>query len=298
VDSNRFPRASLAAVFAMVVALALLGPGASQAPAPSTPATSALPAGHPSPVGAAGPAAARLPAAASGEAGAARDTVAPPRSSVPDDPSPAGGDGSRRSDGDEPGNPAGDGPTDPAGEDDRPVGPAIAVSPEGFLVVQGSREAGAGPTVRFTVEVEPATGIDPGEAHEVADSALLDQRSWARDHHLVRVGDPTGADVRVLFATPATVDRLCHEVGLDTGGVYSCWTGTFAAINAWRYAFGATGFSDRGLYRRYVVNHEVGHGLGYRHVDCPAEGATAPVMMQQSVSLGSCIANGWPYPDG
>jgi hypothetical protein len=290
VDSNRFPRASLAAVSAMVVALALLGPGASRAPAPSTPATPAIPAGHPSPVGAAGPAAARLPAAASGEAGAAHDTAAPARGSVPDDPSPAAGDGSRRSDGDEPRN--------PGGEDDRPVGPATAVSPEGFLVVQGTREAGAGPTVRFTVEVEPATGIDPGEAQEVADSALLDQRSWARDHHLVRVGDPAGADVRVLFATPATVDRLCHEVGLDTGGVYSCWTGTFAAINSWRYAFGATGFSERELYRRYVVNHEVGHGLGYRHVDCPAEGATAPVMMQQSVSLGSCIANGWPYPDG
>jgi hypothetical protein len=280
VDSRRFPRASLAAVSAMVVALALLGPGASQAPSPTTPAAPAIPAGLPSPV----------TAAASGEAGGAGDAAAAARSSVPDDTSPASGDELRRSHGDE--------PRDPAGEDDRPVGPAIASSPEGFLVVQGTRAAGVGPTVRFTVEVEPATGILPGEALEVAEAALLDQRSWARDHHLVRVEDPAVADVRLLFATPRTVDDLCHDAGLETDGVYSCWTGTFAAINSWRYAFGATGFADRDLYRRYVVNHEVGHGLGHGHVGCPDPGAPAPIMLQQSKSLEGCVANGWPHPEG
>jgi hypothetical protein len=165
--------------------------------------------------------------------------------------------------------------------------------------VLGERsEAGAGPTVTFTVEVEDATGIDPAEALTVAEDALFDPRSWARDVHLVRVDDPEQAAIRLLFATPGTVDRLCGEAGLDTFGVYSCWNGRFAAINSWRYAFGATGFDDDNeVYRRYVVNHEVGHGLGHRHVGCPAPGALAPVMMQQSASLGACLANGWPYPD-
>jgi hypothetical protein len=183
-----------------------------------------------------------------------------------------------------------------AGASTEPSDVATTLAPEGHAIVTGTAEAGAGPTVRFTVELELSTGIDPAEALEVAEAALLDPRSWARDRHLVRVADPEHADIRLLFATPSTVDRLCGEVGLRTHGVYSCWTGTFATINSWRYAFGATGFDDLDTYRRYVVNHEVGHGLGFGHVGCPGPGELAPVMMQQSASLGACVANGWPHP--
>jgi hypothetical protein len=184
-----------------------------------------------------------------------------------------------------------------AGASTEPPDVGTALAPEGHAIVTGTAEAGAGPTVRFTVELELATGIDPAAALEVAEAALLDPRSWARDRHLVRIADPEHADIRLLFATPSTVDRLCGEVGLRTHGVYSCWTGTFATINSWRYAFGATGFDDLDTYRRYVVNHEVGHGLGFGHVGCPGPGELAPVMMQQSASLGACVANGWPHPD-
>ncbi len=41
---------------------------------------------------------------------------------------------------------------------------------------------------------------------------------------------------------------------------------------------------DLDAYRAYAVNHEVGHALGNRHQPCPANGAPAPVMMQQSWS--------------
>jgi hypothetical protein len=175
---------------------------------------------------------------------------------------------------------------------------STSASPEGYAVLGGRAQAGDGPTVTFTVEVEPASGIDPAEALAVAEGALFDPRSWTRDIHLVRVEAPAQADIRLLFATPSTVDRLCAEAGLETYGVYSCWNGRFAAINSWRYAFGATGFDDDNEeYRRYVVNHEFGHGLGHGHVLCPAAGALAPVMVQQSASLGGCVANGWPYPD-
>jgi hypothetical protein len=180
-----------------------------------------------------------------------------------------------------------------------PVRPAVrtSTSPEGYEIVEGTSQAGWGPTVTFTVEVEPATGIDPAEALDAAEDALFDPRSWSRDATLVRTSDPDQADIRLLFATPSTVDALCGAEGLETYGYYSCWTGRFATINSWRYAFGATGFEDLADYRRYVINHEVGHGLGHGHVGCPGPGQLAPVMMQQSATLGACAANGWPYPD-
>jgi hypothetical protein len=94
--------------------------------------------------------------------------------------------------------------------------------------------------------------------------------------HLVRIEDPEHADIRLLFATPSTVDRLCGEVGAPDPRrvlVLDRHEGRFAVINSWRYAFGAAGFDDRDEYRRYVVNHEVGHGLGFGHVGCPGPGA-------------------------
>ena len=49
-------------------------------------------------------------------------------------------------------------------------------------------------------------------------------------------------------------------------------------------------------YRHYVVNHEVGHVFGNGHVDCPGAGQPAPVMVQQTLSLGGCVKNAWPFP--
>jgi hypothetical protein len=156
--------------------------------------------------------------------------------------------------------------------------------------------AGTGRRWRYTVEVEPGLGIDPDELAAEVRAALTDDRSWARTRTLEQVGDPSQARIRVVVASPDTVDELCGRVGLRTAGIYSCWNGRFAALNSWRWESGADGFPDITTYRSYLVNHEFGHGLGYGHVGCPAEGAPAPVMMQQSKGLGACVANGWPYP--
>jgi uncharacterized protein YabE (DUF348 family) len=169
-------------------------------------------------------------------------------------------------------------------------------SGDGFLVAPGSAAGGSGTTVTYSVEVEPGLGLDPSSVAATVDAALLDARSWARDRRLERTASSTAARIRVLVASPGTVDRLCRGVGLDTGGYLSCWTGRFAALNVDRWRNGVPTFGDIALYRRYLVNHEVGHGLGFGHVGCPAQGALAPVMMQQSISLGGCRPNGWPHP--
>ena len=114
---------------------------------------------------------------------------------------------------------------------------------------------------------------------------------WAARHQLVRVDGH--ADLRIVLATPETADQLCAP--LDTGGRLSCRNGEDVVINAWRWQFGADSYpGDLTGYRRYVVNHETGHALGYPHVSCPESEQRAPVMLQQTKGLEGCEPNPWP----
>jgi hypothetical protein len=181
----------------------------------------------------------------------------------------------------------------------RPRPPLIRTA-EGFDLVGGDGPvAGFGGPVRtYSLEVEPGTGVDPLAFAQEAEAALSDPRGWTArgERRLQRVGS-ADAGIRVVLATPATVDRFCARAGLRTAGVYSCWNGRFAMINLDRWNGGSAAFAaPLAEYRGYVLNHETGHGLGYHHVGCPAAGALAPVMMQQTISTGACRPNPWPYP--
>ncbi len=131
-------------------------------------------------------------------------------------------------------------------------------------------------------------------AHRHVDAVLHDPRGWtvADGIAVQRVDDPS-ADVTVVLATPQTTDRLCRP--LQTGGRLSCFNGEAAVLNADRWLTGApTWGDDVDGYRSYLVNHEVGHGLGHGHRGCPAPGVPAPVMVQQTKSLEGCAPNAWP----
>lgn len=177
----------------------------------------------------------------------------------------------------------------------------VLTTPEGYHAVSGTGPVvGDGGRLRtYSLEVEPGTGVDARAFTAIGDRILSDPRSWtAGDWRLQRV-EPQNADIRVLLARPATVDRLCAQVGLRTGGIFSCWNDEFAALNLMRWNEGAAGFGGAlEDYRGYLVNHELGHGLGYGHRGCPASGALAPVMMQQTKTTGACRPNAWPFPGG
>ncbi|MDX1659566.1 MAG: DUF3152 domain-containing protein [Nitriliruptorales bacterium] len=180
--------------------------------------------------------------------------------------------------------------------------PSAITSRDGWLVAAGSSQpAGAGRLVRYTVEVEEATGLELAAVAREVTAILSDPRGWISTGRFSfqRVDDPRVATVRVVVATPATVDRWCAAAGLNTAGWLSCQVAGRAMLNAERWRDGVPAYDgDVAHYRAYLVTHEVGHALGYGHVGCSGRDRLAPVMMQQSKSLGACRPNGWVAPDG
>ncbi|MGY1835117.1 DUF3152 domain-containing protein [Blastococcus sp. SYSU DS0510] len=165
------------------------------------------------------------------------------------------------------------------------------------LVDGGSEVLGTGPLQRFIVEVEDGIGVDGAEFADAVTATLGDPRSWGNGGRLSfqRVGAGAAFDFRVSLVSPGSMETYCPGVG--TGGYTSCRYGDRAVINLARWATAVPHYEgDIATYRRYVVNHEVGHVLGNGHVRCPGPGQPAPVMQQQTLDLQGCVRNAWPYP--
>lgn len=176
--------------------------------------------------------------------------------------------------------------------------PVVRAGDGDLDVVAGtSAVSGTGDVVAYVVEVEGGLGVDPTAFAQAVERTLADPRSWTAGGRraLQRVDDADRAEVRVALASPETADRLCAP--LDTGGWFSCANGERAVLNSARWLTGAPSYADRlADYRDYLVNHEVGHVLGFGHERCPGPGERAPVMLQQTKGLDGCAPNAWPYP--
>ena len=158
----------------------------------------------------------------------------------------------------------------------------------------------AGRLFRYRVAVEKGIeGLPPTDFAKAVQTTLADPHGWTAGGRwrFQRVGPGRPYDFTVYLATPVTRDRLCDDNG---DGYTSCRNGKSVVLNVARWVKGVPGFAGAGLpvYRQYMVNHEVGHQLGYHHELCPAAGQSAPVMQQQTLGLHGCLPNPWPYPDG
>ena len=169
----------------------------------------------------------------------------------------------------------------------------------GYQVAPGhdqARVAPGGRVIRYRVEVERGLPFAAGEFAADVHRILNDPRGWGRNGRLgfERV-DHGRVELVISLSSPRLTDAQCAP--LRTSGRVSCWNGSRAVINALRWGIGATTYGrDLLSYREYLINHEVGHGLGRGHVSCPRPGWRAPVMVQQTKSLEGCRANPWPYP--
>ena len=148
--------------------------------------------------------------------------------------------------------------------------------------------------INFSISLESNLPIDINCLSNFITSILNDQRGWKtvveKEFQVVNYYD---ADFHIFLGNPATVDEMCFP--LQTNGIYSCRNGNQIIYNYFRWLSGAKDFGlDIATYRLYLINHEVGHMLGWGHTNCPSQNALAPLMMQQSKSTDGCIPNGWP----
>jgi hypothetical protein len=175
-----------------------------------------------------------------------------------------------------------------------------------FDAIQGVDKApGKGQKYTYRVDVEQGLGLDGALFAEAVQKTLNDDRSWAhsgaRTFERIYSGKP---DFVITLASPGTTADWCAKSGLDTTeDNVSCDSAATerVMINAYRWAQGSTTYGDRiHAYRQMLINHEVGHRLGYSHVTCDKNGELAPVMQQQTKFLDHdgirCRANPWPYP--
>jgi hypothetical protein len=202
----------------------------------------------------------------------------------------------------------------PAGDPFTPAGAGTWHVVPGTSPTVGTGER----SLTYTVEVEdglPAE-LDQQFAQKV-DATLADPRSWIGDGQVsftrIDAGDP---DIRISLTSQLAI-RAPANCGWDIPLEASCFNGWLdrVMINDARWTRGAMSYNgDLDAYRAYAVNHEVGHALGNRHQPCPANGAPAPIMMQQSWSTSNddlavldpqtipadgnvCVANPYPFPD-
>ncbi|HEX9498691.1 MAG TPA: DUF3152 domain-containing protein [Mycobacterium sp.] len=206
-------------------------------------------------------------------------------------------------------------------------GPYTKDGAKTWHIVPGTEpQAGQGTAKVFTYTVEVEDGIDTtsfggdDDFAQMITQTLHNPRSWTHNSQFALIRVDTGTpDFRVSLTSPMTVREGCgYGIELET----SCFNPSYGPeketrvfINEARWVRGAVPFQgDVGSYRQYMINHEVGHAIGYEHHEpCGDNGQLAPVMMEQTFGTANndaakfdpdtvtpdgktCRVNPWPYP--
>jgi hypothetical protein len=174
-----------------------------------------------------------------------------------------------------------------------------------FSVIPGTTAVvGTGPLRRYTIEYENGiTGIDMGAVAKTIDATLDDPRSWTGNgaFSLQRV-DSGAADFRITLTSSLTVRTLCGYTQEIETSCFDPANDNRVVLNDSRWVRGAVAYAnDITTYHQYMINHEVGHALGFEHVYACLPGGKAPTMMQQTITVQAtdgtmCQPNPWPNP--
>jgi hypothetical protein len=202
----------------------------------------------------------------------------------------------------------------------KPGADGVPVSGAGtFSVSPGSTGVIGGGATLVIYETQLENGISwganpvwtPASFAATVDAIMADPRGWTASQAAPITDASQGLsnaswrfkrvssgsyNVKILLATPNTTDRLCGSAGLNTLGQYSCRYGNTMVINLRRWLKGAPGFAmSLDGYHTMVIDHEMGHRLGFDHMLCPGKGKPAPVMQEETIDLAGCVPNPYPF---
>jgi hypothetical protein len=147
-------------------------------------------------------------------------------------------------------------------------------------------------TITYVTERVGAPQGDYAGFRRIVEATLSDPRGWSLKGRVRFREVPSGAELTVALASAAAITGFGA-----CSAYYSCRVGGLVLINADRWRGATDSYPGRELlhsYRQMVINHEVGHALGFGHVECAGPGAPAAVMQQQSKGLNGCRRNAWP----
>lgn len=134
----------------------------------------------------------------------------------------------------------------------------------------------------------------------VATPLLLHPLGWAQQGYQFRVvQEPRGNNLITITLAPQNVlDTLFPDFQHDRLSVCNMSTREIFLNEARWLGVYADNKSDLSLpaYRAYMVQHEVGHALGFGHTTCTTPGGKCPVMQQQTLGHGACAPYPFPAP--
>ena len=141
--------------------------------------------------------------------------------------------------------------------------------------------------ILYTTVVDQDVDYPPKHFAEEVSAYLADPDGWVSEGYVfVRSRSP---DVVIHLASPDYLAKNgCHDRNLSCAEM----NGRHMYMNSMRWMKGAPPSKlELDQYRQYMVSHEMGHILGHDHIDCPREGAPAPIMLQQTKGIGKCKPN-------
>lgn len=124
---------------------------------------------------------------------------------------------------------------------------------------------------------------------------ILSTTKWNKYYNIINVSDKNVADIHIYLVPDEELNmyhktKKTYSTGEQIRFSYTVQSRTLKPqiyINDKNWLYGVEQ-SNLSLfdYRRYVINHEFGHGLGYNHLPCDNKTTTngiCPVMYQSTV---------------
>lgn len=125
---------------------------------------------------------------------------------------------------------------------------------------------------------------------------IMHPRGWSRRHHLEEVGNEKEAQVVIRLLPPKAMDSLygghAHLRNLSVTDSRNDPIRIDIHQGNWDAPPAAFRGSKK-IYRAYVINHEIGHALGFGHAGLGR--GKCNIMAQQTKGTEGCTPNGYPF---